>query len=581
MTSINIYRGADRRQRSADGRGDVRRVEMMGVAGALILIGVLVPSLLATITARSSALHLQAALRMISASFFLCSGVLNLVRWRVTGETRTGLRGGGTLCLGLFTLPASALGPLLHRSTTEIALAPIMRTVAVCACLSLLTRAILSPDVDSRVRPLRVLSWTVGVATTVIVGLTVLAHLRRLADPGAGAWSGIESAMAICWVLCALPPLIRGLRRRQATFVWMGSALLLMAGAETLRALSFVGHFDAQFYGTGIQLLVGTIALVNAAKDLAVVFSADGNHMLLLAGTVHDTQRRLSVEDEAASVRRHDARTVLASLKAASTVLERYDATLDVRKKAELRSSLTQELGRLENMIDGRPEQQLQAFRLDDVLTRPLASLGVPVAAELTPAWAMGRPDELIALLQSVVTTLGRRSPGQPVRIRTARTLGGVLVICEAEANPDTAGRPGGRTPDDDAVTQLRLQLARRLLREQHGELVVRERRDGCATVTMWLEAAPTELREDAVEAADVLDDDPEVAAAQEHPTRLTELARQQDHEICDSRRVVRDQDLRRRFLRRDQPEASCRQGDPQRVGEQPRLHVDCGSVRT
>jgi hypothetical protein len=556
MTSVNMYRGADRRQRSADGRGDVRRVEIAVVACALILVGVLVPSLLATIPARSSALHLQAALRMISASLFLCSGVLNLVRWRVTGETRTGLRGGGTLCLGLFTVPASALGPLLHRSTTEIALSPIMRTVAVCACLSLLARAISSPDVDSRVRPLRVLSWTVGIATTLIVVLTVLAHLRRLADPGADAWSGIESAMAVCWVLCGLPPLIRGLRRRQATFVWMGCALLLMAGAETLRAFAFVGHFDAQFYGTGIQLVVGTIALVNAAKDLAVVFSADGNHMLLLAGTVHDTHRRLSVEDEVATVRRHAARTVLASLKAVSMVLERYDATLDARKKAELRSSFTEELDRLENMIDGRPEQSLQAFRVDDVLTRPLASLALPVDVELAPAWAMGRPDELAALLQSIVITLGGRSPDRPVRVRAARALGGVQVMCAAEATADADGRPGRRTPDDGVVGQLRLQLARRRLHEQHGDLTVREGRDGCVTVTVWLEAASAELREDAIEAADALDDDTDLAAAQEHPTRLTDLARKQDHEIRDGRRIVRHQDVRGRFLRRDKSEA-------------------------
>jgi hypothetical protein len=551
--SVDTYRGVDRRQRSADGRGGVRRVEIAGVVSTLIVLGVLVPSLLAKIPAHSSALHVQAALRTISAVLFLCGGALHLVRWRVTGETRTGLRGGGMLCLGLFTVLASALGPLLQPALTETALAPVMRTVAVCACLILIARAILGPDVDSQVRPLRALSWTVVSAATAIVVLAVLADLQRLAYPGATAWSAIESAMAMCWVLCGLPPLVRGLRRRQATLIWMGGALLLMAGAETLRAIAFAGHFRAQFYGAGIQLVAGTIVLVNAAMDLATVFSAGGNRMLLLAGTVQDTQRRLAVEDEAASVRRHDARTVLASLKSVSMVLERYDASLDARKKAELRSSFTDELDRLQNMIDGRPAQLLQTFRVDDVLSRPLASLGVPVDAELDPAWANGRPDELTALLESIVITLSRRSPGRPVRVRTGRSLGGVQIICEAESSGDA----GGRIPDDDSVGQLRLLLARRLLREQHGDLVVRERTDGCATVTLWLEAAPTEGREDALEAVDAVHHETDVPAAKAHPSRLADLARQQDHQIRHGRRVVSHQNLSGPFACGDEPEAS------------------------
>jgi hypothetical protein len=418
---------------------------------------------------------------------FLATGVLHLVRWRVTGETRAGIRGAATVCLGALAAPTAAIAPMLSSSASTAALTPLSRTVAVVACLSLLARAVHAPAIDTKARPLRALVVTLLGAWAFIAAMLMLADRHRAVDAGNHGWFAIELAMTTGWLLCSIAAARRAAADRNVSLGWLAVATTLMAVAELCRGLAFVVTPQLQYISTGIQLIAALVVLLNAVTELTTLLSAESRLVHLLTGTVRYTERQLTEDEQADSRRRHDARAVLAALRAASMVLDRYDDTLDHEARAELLGSFTSELQRLEQMIERRTDAPLEIFSLDTVLQPALASLtDVVVDADLSPARVQGRPDELAGLVQSVVSTLGRRAAFSRVRVRVTRSTSGVQVACEATAG----AMPRVRDTDDDSAGKLRLQIARRIMREQGGDVVVNERWDGSMSVVLWLRPA-------------------------------------------------------------------------------------------
>ena len=483
------YRGADRRGRVRPARREIRRSHVVALGLALLVGGGLLPLGLNAM-APAAARHAQDALRTIWSVTFLVAGVLHLVRWRVTGETRSGIRGAGAMSLGALILPTTAVAPLLSSSVTTESLSPLTRTVAVVACLSLLTRAVHAPAIDTRAKPLRALAVTVIGGWAFIASLAALsAHGRRFSIPTTD-WFRFELALGLGWLLCAAAAAGRSSRDRNTSFAWLSVATALMGVAEVLRGAAFVVNPDLQFVSTGVQLVVAALVLVNAATDLTVLLSAESGLLHLLSGTVRDAERQLSADERAESARRHDARAVLASLRAASLVLDRYDETLDHDARAELLASFSTELARLELMIERRTEDPLESFSLDELLVPALAQVqGATVTSEITPTRVQGRAQELAALVQTVVATLGRRAVDGRVDVRIGRSTSGVQIVCEADCSRD--GVVTSLEADDaDAARSLRLQVARRIMREQAGDVVVNERRDGMTSVALWLRPA-------------------------------------------------------------------------------------------
>jgi hypothetical protein len=483
------YRGADRRGRIRRSRRGIRRTDVLALFAALLLAGGLLPLGLGSLSA-PAADHAQQALRTVWSVVFLAAGVLHLVRWRITGETRTAIRGAATICFGALTVSAGALAPLLASSVTTAALTPLTRAVAVVACLSLLTRAIYAQDVDTRARPLRTLGVTLVLAWTFVVAMVLVsAHGSGLDLPNRD-WFGLEMAMAAGWFLCATAAALRARRERSTSFAWLSIALALMGVAEVCRGTAFAADARLQFVGTGVQLVVAAVVLVNAATDLAVLLSAESGLLHLLSGAVRDTERQLSADELVESARRHDARAVLASLRAASSVLDRYDETLDQDTRAQLLGSFTNELTRLEQMIELRSDATLESFALDEVVVPALRAVeGVAITSEITPTRVRGRAEELGAVVRTVVATLGRHAIDNHVDVRVARSTSGVQIVCEAIRSRD--GVPAQLdAAGSDAARNLRLQVARRIMREQAGDVVVTDRWDGTTSVLLWLRPA-------------------------------------------------------------------------------------------
>lgn len=477
----SFYRGTDRRLRIVS-RRTIGRGQLVVFGAGAVVATVVVPVVLAAAEPSRSVLLAQLTLRNIWAILFLAAGVLQLVRWRATGETRTGVRGAGTLSLGLLTVPTTTLVPMLYRPVGGAALEPVTRTLAVIACTALLTRAAQGPAIDTRTRPLRLLAVVVAAGWIFLTAVLLLTHDHRSIDIGAPQWFWLEAALVACWIICGVATAQRAVRDRAPSFAWMAVAVLLMATAEGFRAAALVGPPDLQYFATGIQLCVGALVLANAAADLVVLLSAESSRMHQLSGTVQEAVQQLSADAAAESTRRHDARTVLASLKAASLVLDRYDDALDVGTRARLLGSFNVELNRLECLIERRPGDALEQFSLDAALADAFSDIGdVAVRWQLSGLSCCGRGDELSALVRTVVTTLGRRCADRSVRVRVIESAAGIQVRLDAGGRVDRA---------DWGAATLRLEIARRVIREQGGDILLDERWDGGASAVFCLQAA-------------------------------------------------------------------------------------------
>lgn len=482
-----VYRGADRRSRTATATRTIRRSHVLALLAAILAGGALLPLALATMT-RADALHAVGGLRVIWSLLFLTGGVLQMVRWRVTGDTRSGLRGGGAVALGALTAPTTAIGPLLSGSAMTVALTPVSRTVAVVACLSLLTRAAASPAIDTSARPVRAVAVTLTASWAFIAAMLVLSARHQSLDATGSIWFLVELGLTAGWLLCAASAGRQAARQRSATFTWMTTACVLMGCAEAARALAFATNPSWQYVATGLQLVTASLVLLNAATDLTTLLSAESRLVQMLSGAVRDTEQQLNADEQAESLRRHDARAVLAALRASSLVLDRYDETLDRETRAELLTSFAGELSRLEQMIDRRSTGALETFTVDSVVGP--AARSVPnaiVEGELPSFCVQGRAIELRGLVENVLATLGRQAPpDSSPTLRVTRSTSGVQVVCEAKRGAAQADEG-----DDACVRNLRLQIARRMMREQGGDVVVNDGWGPTISVALWLRQAP------------------------------------------------------------------------------------------
>ena len=291
------------------------------------------PTLLDRLISDATLTSVTNALRAIWAMLFMGAGLLRLVRWTLTGEARTGLLGSATLVFGLLSAPTAILAVLIKDTRPEAALAPVGRIVAVAVTLWLLGRAIRSPAVDARVRPLRVVLIYVPLAWGVFAVAAVASHVVSPMDLSGNVWLTLECVLAAGWLGCSVTFWARAIQRSDASLVWTATALLIMTGAEITRGFAFVTDERIALYSTALQLVTGAIVLANATADLSAVLSADGTQMLSLSGALLRHERFLADAAVHDQLRRHDARSMMTALKVAALTLDRYDERIDSETK--------------------------------------------------------------------------------------------------------------------------------------------------------------------------------------------------------------------------------------------------------
>jgi len=523
-------------------------------ATALLIVGVALPAVLSNLPSLDAAAHAQAALRTAWAVMFVCAGLFRLVRWRLTGETPTALLGAGMVCFGLLSAPTTALAQLIQKSEGDVILSPVTRAVAVTAFLVALGRCFRAAPVDARISPRLTIAKTMLIASGVLGLFIAMSQLGSPITLPAQAWLAIGICDAVAWLTFAAMAVTRGIGQENASYVWIGLGLLLLSAAEVLHALAFVGPPSLAFFSTCLHVVVGGVALANSAADLGLVFSADGNRMMTLSGALNQAEQMRTEEERLQEERLHDARSVIAALKAASLTLDRYDERLDTDIKHRLRTSLVSELARLEKVIDGRRREPLQVFRID-VALRPLLIAerenGVDIVNKLGSVRALGRPLELATVVQNLLVNARRYAPGSLVRLTARSHAGGVQLFIEDRGpgvdptQHELVFQRGYRCADSKGDgSGLGLFLARRLMREQGGEIVLRDRDGGGASFVLSLQGTSAlDQSQDGIKVQHPVDRAKDRSTDERDGSALAGLPRQRDDDATSGsgNGVVRD----------------------------------------
>jgi signal transduction histidine kinase len=515
------YLGADRRQRRAVVYPRLCATELVTFAGALVVIGLLVPTALSQLTAFDAAVHTQTTLRMTWSTLFVSAGVLRLVQWRITGQSRAGLLGCGLFCYGALSATMPALASLMVDDPLDVWLSPITRTVTASAFLVLLVRAFRTPAVDAGLRPMRTIVRTLAVGYAVVAPFIAANQTGHSMPVTATGWFVLGCALSVGWLGIATLALTRGARDGDVSAIWIGFGLTVLGASQLLHALAFVTSTDTAFYGTGLNLVVAGVALGNAGRDLGMSLAADGTALLELRGALVQSERLLDADERQHRQRLHDARSLIAALKMTSVALDRYDEKLESGVKHRLRSSLVSELDRLEDVIDGRRREPLQNFLLEDALGPLIAAHrheGVTIRSSLGSTRALGRSLELATVVQNLIADARRHIPAAgSIRVYAQTSPHGVRVVVE-DRRPGMGDRDPERYFDRDREHSapgagLGLFLARRLIREQCGDLTLQARAGGGARYVISLLAPPDDGTGEANTQVIVFGDAPPVTA--------------------------------------------------------------------
>jgi hypothetical protein len=97
------------------------------------------PQPLAATAAMTSALAVPA---------FLIAGVLRLARWRITGESHCGLRGGAMILLGGLALPSVSLARNLEAPDGDLTIVTFVRAVTTGVVLYVMAVALSDDESD-------------------------------------------------------------------------------------------------------------------------------------------------------------------------------------------------------------------------------------------------------------------------------------------------------------------------------------------------------------------------------------------------------------------------------------------------
>jgi signal transduction histidine kinase len=376
--------------------------------------------------------------------------------------------------------------------------APLARGSLGLGVLTLAVRALRSPEVDSRVRPLRLLAEA---ASAGIVLYAVLTVVSQLLGPGAQTplYLVVGAVVAAGW-LAAGTAFSRRDRYGQMG-VWTGCTMLLIGVASLLRLITIV-HPEPWIFTAGtVSLMAAGVAAAGAGTSLLSVLRQQDSRLLRLAVDLRASEGRYAGERARQEERLHDVRSALAAIRCANGTLSRYAARLDERTKATLEDALTKELGRLEGLVDPSIENPSVGFRLADVL-KPLVatecSLGSEILLHVSDLAAYGRPADTAAVVQNLVVNARRYAPGSVITINASYRAGRIRIEVE-DSGPGIDERERaavfergvrGSTSVGVEGTGLGLFVSSRLMTEQDGSLTLREGAAGGACFVLDLAAA-------------------------------------------------------------------------------------------
>ena len=326
------------------------------------------------------------------------------------------------LVFALAAFPLAVATRAIHTATPVNALASLSRLVAAVAVALILVPALRAAQVDSQLRPRRLAGY--GLAA-VVAAFAPLAGSIAIGEPrlvtSVRASAVLDLLAAGLWAVLAILCARAGSRRRSSSTTWSAAALALLALSALMRGSSRLDGTSWLLGAAALTVIAALVAVVNAVTDVQEALSSEGTELLTTTGALADAERLLEGVEARRQELVHDARSMIAALRAASTTLDRHAEQLDLTTTRKLRVAMDNELERLGRLIDGSTGGPARPFAVSAALAPVIATLrnaGLELEDRLDPSWAEGRPDDLAEVVHNLLANAHRHAPGSQVSVR-------------------------------------------------------------------------------------------------------------------------------------------------------------------
>lgn len=486
------YRGDDRRQ--------TRSVET-ALGRSWLIAGVMlaVVQTLAIIMVARSGVSLRfteslASLRMANLVLAVAVVVAAFLHWRAVGHAASLRVAGAASILSVW----SGIG-VAHHDGMVTGSAYVASLVLSAATAAWFARAVMGPDVDSRLRP-----WKELGALLAVGGATVGATLPTGEFESAGAF-WVTVGVGLSWIVVGILGVMRAMDRSHVLMGWASWAIIAIGLSELIHAMALAGMDNALLGVHAVRvsaLLVALTGVALALSRLAVARRGDVHGVRLIG------DRREADLVDAARVRAHELRNALMAIEGTHLTLQRHGDRLSEDQRADLQRAFFGGLAHVRGLLDGTTNDvSVEIVQVGHVVTeRALLAqsrgLPVEVAGDAGLA-ATGHPHLLAQVVDNLIVNAehhGDAGPGHPVTVTMAQE-GDRVVVQVADRGPgvpvqhreaifDAGHRVTGAGPGEG----LGLHIARDLVARQHGHVRYEERPGGGACFTLSLPAAVDQL---------------------------------------------------------------------------------------
>ena len=449
------------------------------------------------------------ALQVIASALCLGAGVLRIARFRIAGCQRSLRMGVALVVFGGFALPLTSLAGVIasgEDTASMLRATTAMATIGVCQFV--VFRAVAGPE-HHRPHTIRLLVIACGSAVLLFLALVCVHAVRpELLHAETMTPTALRGALlAAVWLYVGFEAALRSEDRP-----WAGKVAPLlgcMGVAELLRMVAVYHPGGWELAAAALLALLGGLVAHRALLDL-------DETVRVARRRNEDIADHHAWREELA----HDARNALAGLRAALTTLEKYDGVLDAATSVRLRTAALGEVNHLEHLIIRCDQADPVDFDVAEVVAHVVETQranGANVALDVHPLRVHGRPGDLATAVQNLVVN-ARDHGGNRITVRT-RQVGNKMELIVSDRGPGLAEgqvatlfQRGARGPASRG-SGLGLHVSRTLMRQQGGDLVLREHVDGAtfaitlplAVPLAWTQArrAVTPVRELALAAAE------------------------------------------------------------------------------
>lgn len=477
--SETAYRGADRRTRSAPAAERSIRTPVLLIA-ALALVEVVVARGLPTAPQFVIALE---RVDFAAGALLVVAGVEMLFRWKFDGRAFAWWVGLALVVLGVPGLTtANGGGRILSLSVASA-----------CVAAFLFHVSLRTPEVDSTLTVARA-----AVALPVAIGTTFAVSAGIAVIPNGALVASALTAVVLGLLAVAYSRSLRGEH-------WLAVVLLGLSLAALLPVLL---HAEALEPPAGAILRMITAAVAAFGAVVGLHASARAHSSVALQA---QQQRALSdaraTEVEARFFETlHEVRSTVVALEGGMRTLRPVSADRDFSKDSlsqeSLANALVAELGRLRVLVEPKEAIEDSEFSVRDALQPQLTvsvAAGLPVTGNVPDdLHALGCAADVAQVTHALLTNARRYAPGSPIEVTAARQDGYAVVFVEdrgpgvARGHRELIFERGERSDhaDDPDGHGLGLHIARRLARQNGGDLWVEPRRGGGARFVLSVPSA-------------------------------------------------------------------------------------------